>query len=412
MPFGDQSLHEAHGLGVRNMAKWHARPNAPCEEDACTLSEGMVQYYSCPVKCAGDHEQWRPCGASSTVAIAATIANKSVVLKHHDVYVDGVSVGPIAEHSSYTSSDGTLTVSLLAHTADDNDVRADGPTLRFSFQGPNGLVNLDTWFYLSPRMPTGYLHNARLTLPDTKIMTADFLRDGVCFAENDVTIGHAENVPMTIWPPNVLKTLQSECKSFEGQYLAVKDSRELCLQTGLDMQRGHMSCAKYAIPARYQSCLTDFCALNMTRLTPTPAVKQDETARPKLDGLPQMAAAQMLIVRSGIPYTSQEVARISEGTTVSVITKRLMPDKSFRLLVAINDGHVGVTFVNGVRSAEERPLDGIRGWVTMGPIGESDKFLTEVKPILSGKPAAPKPAVPAEPLYMFKGLTSALKEGR
>ena len=124
IPF-DGAQYDAHGLGVRTLAAWDA--------------DQSVQIYSCPVRCEAGTAEWFPCGASSAVAISASIAGMAVSLVGDTVYVAGSILSPplsAAGESRTVScplcpSNGLLTIRRLAD--DDPDYKTPGAKIQLTF---------------------------------------------------------------------------------------------------------------------------------------------------------------------------------------------------------------------------------------------------------------------------------------
>ena len=124
IPF-DGAQYDAHGLGVRTLAAWDA--------------DQSVQIYSCPVRCEAGTAEWFPCGASSAVAISASIAGMAVSLVGDTVYVAGTILSPplsAAGESRTVScplcpSNGLLTIRRLAD--DDPDYKTPGAKIQLTF---------------------------------------------------------------------------------------------------------------------------------------------------------------------------------------------------------------------------------------------------------------------------------------
>ena len=249
--------YDAHALGVRTMARW---------------GQNHVQLYSCPTRCDGvGTEEWFPCGASSSVAFAATIFNTAIALVGTNLYIDGTlqtalpSTGGTASHAcSSCPGNSRLTVNRLSDT--DQDYRTPGPKIRLTFGSGVDSVVLATWRFNIHNMPTGYLNNARLVLPAAAYAASDVT--GMCASElpqlptADTIIG--------AWPAGIVPALARQCATFNGTYTPATTPEELCTASGIDIDAARASCARFAGLATnrpYLACLTDYCATGSSDLT-------------------------------------------------------------------------------------------------------------------------------------------------
>ena len=69
---------DAYGLGVRTLLN--------------ASSVGVMQAYSCPVRCELGNAWWFPCGAASAVAVGGTIYGTSAVIVGESVFIDGAQL--------------------------------------------------------------------------------------------------------------------------------------------------------------------------------------------------------------------------------------------------------------------------------------------------------------------------------
>jgi hypothetical protein len=110
-------------------------------------------------------------------------------------------------------------------------------------------------------MPTGFLNNARLTMPGSTYDAASSVT-GLC-------TGEATNLPQTAaadayiaaWPTGMLAELDAQCASFSGTYTPASSAAALCGASGISMAAATTACARFQGSATpYAACLTDFCA--------------------------------------------------------------------------------------------------------------------------------------------------------
>ena len=204
-----------------------------------------MQYYSCPTRCDLGTSEWFPCGAASAVAFAARVQNKGVAVSAHDVYIDGVKIEPpLAPLGRFETEDGMLVVQRLAD--EDPSYRTPGPKLIFTFleyPGGSASIEIASWLFSTAQMPTGYLHNVRLSLPGHIAPLT-----GVCVETLDTTRATSADVPLGthIWPDALISSLDAECKSFQGTYTPANSAEDVCSLSGISFERAKAEC-----PPRY-----------------------------------------------------------------------------------------------------------------------------------------------------------------
>ena len=216
---------------------------------------------------------WFPCGASSSVAFAATVYGTSVAISGNDAYVDGQlqsalpSTGGSASHTcSGCPGNGRLTVERLSDT--DPDYRTPGPKIRFTFgEGYDSFVMTNWKFYIA-NMPTGYLNNARLSVPASARVGGE---SGLCEG-SEASMPQPTNAetPITAWPAGLLTQLRSQCNSYSGTYTPVTEPTALCTASSTPLAAAQTSCAKYAgldSNVAYNACLIDYCGTGGSNLT-------------------------------------------------------------------------------------------------------------------------------------------------
>ena len=255
-PF-DGAQYDAQALGVRNLARWNAGGE-----------RHELQFYSCPTRCDVGNDEWFPCGASSAVAFAGSIFGMHIALVGDDVYVNGVlrpQLSPTGESRNVAcagcpGTSGSLAIERLSDN--DPDYRTPGPKLRFRFGDGADAVLISTWKFNVVNMPTGYLNNARLTLPGHTFDASTV--DGLCTgAANNMPQSESGDAPIAgAWPSGVLERLASECGSFNGTFTPATGPEELCSSSGIAIDAARSACARYAgldANRAYAACLVDFC---------------------------------------------------------------------------------------------------------------------------------------------------------
>ena len=182
IPFGG-SQYDDFVLGVRTLALWHA---------------GSIQIYACPVRCdvSSSNAEWFPCGASSSVAMAASVYDTNVTLFGDDLYVGGMLVSPsISPRETRTlvcphcPINGLLTLRRLAD--DDPDYRTPGPKLELVWGDGDGAVRVTTYKFDIANMPTGFLHNVKIDLaPQSAASTV-----GLCAGAEGAAANNGAGLP-------------------------------------------------------------------------------------------------------------------------------------------------------------------------------------------------------------------------
>ena len=208
-----------------------------------------MQTYACPVVCELGSTEWFPCGASSAVAIAASVFGTSVVVHGDAVYVDGALLEPalsrLGDSRSFSCAEcpGNAHLEVRRIADDDPSYRSPGPKLSIMFGDGPEAVDIATWRFDVVHMPTGYLHNARLSLP------AEIEVSGLCTESIDTSVGTPPDQPTPAWggvSGPVLEPLMEQCGSFTGEYTPIGSPSEMCSQTGLAYQDAQLHCAHIA----------------------------------------------------------------------------------------------------------------------------------------------------------------------
>ena len=327
IPFVHEDQHEAYGLGIRTMASWGTKPGVA---EACatqraskfrslTATEapavgadnyvcspgvpGVVQYYSCPVACTGSlNSTWHPCGASSAVAVAAEIDGKAIAVTDNEVYVDGIQVVSIHGFGAWESEDGKMVISRGLDN--DQEMYTPGEKTMFTIKTTEGSFELATWTFKAAKMPTGYVHNTRLSMPDAMTWT-HYNLDGSCFDDKDRTLDEAPAEPIKAWPAGLLVSLKEKCESYTGIYTPAATHEELCRSSGVSLVKAQQECQAYLMPKRYRGCVVDYCATANANMVPrlnlpvkakraaSPAAKVERPADEPAPTLPSDAAADI-----------------------------------------------------------------------------------------------------------------------
>ena len=133
--------------------------------------------------------------------------------------------------------------------------------MRFSFGSGSDAVPISTWNFQIANMPTGYLNNARLTLPGHTYSSGG-APGGLCAGEAvSMPQNAAEDTPLpNAWPAGVLASLAAQCTTYNGTYTPVATPEELCAVSGISMAAAHAACARYSgmgASQAHTACLTD-----------------------------------------------------------------------------------------------------------------------------------------------------------
>ena len=229
IPFAG-AQYDAFGLGIKTLAAWTTSLLG-----SALPTRHSVQVYSCPVRCDISSSRWFPCGASSAAAMAAEVHSMRVTLFGDELHVNGwrTTLAASGETTSFACagcpSNGLLTIRRLAD--DDPDYKTPGPKLEMRFgEGPSA-VRLTAYKFSIANMPTGFLHNVKVELPETLLGGAELgvmgaaagealvaAADGLCVS-NASAATHNERVPAdaaSAPPPAALDCTWASCQEYES----------------------------------------------------------------------------------------------------------------------------------------------------------------------------------------------------
>ena len=135
-----------------------------------------IQSYHCPVVQETCQPDYYPCGATSAVAFAgrftgASGATHTILFHGEDVYIDGQKVD-LGVRGNWTAKaatqDGCTIERKLNRVIDPKSDALDAGKMTGEYETSFscGGAKVTTWYYDEEHMPTGYLMNALVTVPD------------------------------------------------------------------------------------------------------------------------------------------------------------------------------------------------------------------------------------------------------
>ena len=206
---------------VHTLAKW---------------ADGILQSYRCPALCGMSPPEYFPCGSTGVVAIAGRIrvpgtkTPHSFVLARDSVIVDGTahdlgSAGHWAPTTIPVGKDGACTLSRIVNPSAASVAKLAGgkalslreaqelDTIKMPGEyatviectGSGGApVRVSTWNWKEAHMPTDYLMNTRIELPEEDAAGAGLCAGKALSECKDATV-------RALWPEALLADLKATC---------------------------------------------------------------------------------------------------------------------------------------------------------------------------------------------------------
>ena len=138
----------------------------------------------------------------------------------------------------------------------------------------NGYVTIETWLYYNELMPTGFLTNAKLSIPHEVPV-----QSGLCAPGPNPDPRSPPCTPNAGWAQKDLLDLQSTCGSYTGTYAVAKTPADLCAASGFSADAADAVCAPFSAGPRRDACLTDVCGLASPAMAGMHAVVNAELDR-------------------------------------------------------------------------------------------------------------------------------------